>query len=103
MWQSTCASSVVTRPEKMYQATPAATRITTRAIFTGAPKFSNRWRSDSDFCGVAGGAAAPAASAAGCGGGVGGVELMIRLPFYFEYMASISPVARARAARARLN
>src|ERR1700693_5732245 len=101
MWQSTCASSVVTRPVKMYHTTASQMRTATNAPFTTGCRCCSQCRNEKDPCGICGAAAGTAAL--GCGVGVGGVELMIWFTFHFAYIASTWPVARASDARDRLN
>src|SRR6202050_321937 len=104
MWQSTWASSVVTRPLNMYQATASAMRTTSKAPFTMGCRFCSQWRKEKDCCGVCDAAAGAAAAGCGVGGRGGvGVELMIRFTFHFVYMASISPGERAGGRRDKLN
>src|SRR5277367_5369363 len=95
MWQSTWASSVVTRPVKMYHATTSKSRIATKVPFTKGFRLRIQGRNENAAGG--GGGATGAAAALGAGVDAGGVELMIRFTSYFVYIASISPVARARA------
>src|ERR1700677_2618090 len=101
MWQSTCASSVDTRPVNTYHTTASKTRTATKAPFTKGFRFRNHWRNEKEACGACGTCGVASAAVPGCGVGVGGVELIISF-FYFVYIASIWPVARARAARDRL-
>src|SRR5271168_1052611 len=103
MWQSTWASSVVTRPAKMYHATASKSRTATKAPFTKGFRLRIQGRNENAAGGGGGGGATGAAAALGAGVDAGGVELMIRFTSYFVYIASISPVARASDARDRLN
>src|SRR5271168_4281282 len=106
MWQSTWASSVVTRPAKMYHATASKSRTATKAPFTKGFRLRIQGRNENAAGGGGGGGgggARGAAAALGAGVDAGGVELIIRFTSYFVYIASISPVARASDARDKLN
>ena len=86
MWQSTCASSVVTRPVKMYHATTIKSRIATKAPFAERIQIPQPvLAAKSELRRGSRRAAATGAAAAGGGVGVVGVELMIRFTFHFVY------------------
>ena len=81
MWQSTWASSVVTRPEIRYQPITTATMSVTKATLVPAESALNRSTSDNfGGCAVEG---AGALDGAALDGEVGGVELMVSFASYF--------------------
>src|ERR1700722_2644493 len=91
MWQSTCASSVDTRPVNTYNTTASKTRTATKAPFTQGFRFRTHSRSEKEAFGACGTCGVASAAALDCGAGVGvgvrGVELII--PFTFTSCRSL--------------